>query len=265
MNDVIKKRSCPVCNSNASQLIMKFTPELLAEINPTYKLGLLNDAIKNQLNLLTYSKCMDCNMVFCANEWTDETLTEVYQNVISHDKSNEKIFSIDKRIRLLHIWENILRILKFKGYHSLENLKVVDYGSGWGDLSHVIRGYGVSTVGYDSDTKKVQFARESGIKVVNSLDDLQSMGQVDVFILKSVLEHVQDVDEILKTSYNLLKDDGILVVEVTDYRKKYIEKNVQRLLAGVNVLSKNFNPIEHVNIYDYHSIKKTLKSLGYTK
>jgi 2-polyprenyl-3-methyl-5-hydroxy-6-metoxy-1,4-benzoquinol methylase len=262
-NNTLKNRLCPVCNCSDSEVIMKFSPKLLAEMNSSYRLKLLNVTIKDQIDLITYSRCNDCNMIFCANEWTNDLLTEVYQNVINHDKSKEKIFSIDKRIRLLHIWENTLRVLKFKGHKSLENLKVIDYGSGWGDLSHVISGYGVIVMGYDSDTIKVQYAEENGIKVANSIDELKSNGKVDVFIIKSVLEHVQNVDAILKESYELLKDDGVLVVEVMDYRKKYIAKNVQRLKNQKNVLSKNFNPIEHVNIYDHDSITRTLEKFNY--
>lgn len=44
----MNKRNCPVCGSNRADVIMRFTPELLAEVNPTYRLEILKEAVKGK-------------------------------------------------------------------------------------------------------------------------------------------------------------------------------------------------------------------------
>lgn len=102
-----------MCDSNEADVIMRFTPELLSAVNQTYILWELKKAVKGKENLLTYSKCKRCNMIYCQNMWDDLTLRQVYQNTIDHVKSKNKILSLQKRLELTRFWNNILRILTF--------------------------------------------------------------------------------------------------------------------------------------------------------
>ena len=48
-----------------------------------------------------------------------------------------------------------------------------------------------------------------------------------------------------------------------DYREGYIQKNVKRLMNNLPALTKNLNPIEHVNVYNYDSVMATLKRYSF--
>jgi len=259
----MNKRSCPVCDSMCAEIIMKFTPQLLTTLNPTYDLDVMVDALKGKEEFLTYSKCKKCSMVFCENVWDNETLRLIYDNAIDHDKSRQKIFSIEKRISLNRFWINVLRILKLSGQKELRDLKVVDFGCGWGDFLNVASGYGVDVIGFDGDSKKASLPKQTGYRVAESIEELKACGPVDVFVMISVFEHLQDVNFIMNLIGELLKKDGLLMFTVMDYRSGYIKKNVRRLLNQRPALTKNLNPIEHVNVFDFKSVMAILKKYGF--
>ena len=259
----MNKRNCPVCNSATAYLLMKFTPELLAAVNPTYVLNNFKRAVKGKEDLLTYSQCRQCGMIYCENVWDEFTLKEVYENSIDHNKSRNKILDIKKRLSLVNTWNNVLRILSLHGKTRLDNLKIVDYGCGWGDFLEVVNGYGVDAVGYDEDSKKIELPKQRGHKIIDNVGQLKDHAPVDVFVMNSVLEHLQDVDAIFKLINITLKQDGLLVFSVMDYRSKYINKNIERLKINMPALTKNLNPVEHVNVYNYDSVMKTLNKYGF--
>jgi len=259
----LNKRKCPVCDSNDADIIMRFTPELLSAVNQIYTLWELKNAVKGKENLLTYSKCKRCKMIYCQNIWDDLTLRQVYQNSIDHAKSKDKILSLQKRLELTRFWNNILRILILSGKKRFNGLKVIDYGCGWGDFSELAQGFGVDVLGYDEDTIKIEFFKKRGLKVATNIDELKSFGPVDVFAMISVLEHLQDVEYTLNLAKELLRPNGLLVFFVMDFRSKYINKNVKKLKNSLPALTKILNPVEHVNIYDYKSVRSTLKRYNF--
>ena len=255
---IMKKRRCPVCDTMEAVIIMRFTPELISKVNPTYCLEDFRKAVQGKEEFLTYSKCNNCGMIYCENVWDEDTLTKVYRDTLDHVKSRDKILSIEKRLSLMRIWANILRLLKLSGKEKIENLKVIDFGCGWGDFLDVARGSGVSVMGYDEDTKKTILAKEHGHRIADNIDELKSFGPVDVVLMNSVLEHLQDVKQNLDLTKQLLKCDGLFVFGVMDYRANYIRKTITNLRRNLPPLPKNLNPVEHVNIYDYKSAVATL-------
>lgn len=259
----MNKRNCPVCETNKAEVIMTFTPELLCAVNPTYKVEELRKAIIGKDDLVTYSECDVCGMVYCETLWDNDTLRIVYDKTIDHEKSLEKVLLLNKRIAITRTWNNLLRLFTLLGKKKLNDIKLLDYGCGWGDFLDVANGYGVNVYGYDEDKRKIDFAKKRGHKIVDSIEELKSLSPVDVFVMNSVLEHVQDVDYILKLVKTLLKPNGLLIFSVNDYRSKYIKKNVKKVSSNFPALSKNFNPLEHVNIYDYKSVMTTLEKYNF--
>lgn len=260
----MRKRTCPVCNSSDANILMKFTPELLASVNPTYNLHVLKNVLNGIEKYITYSRCRKCKMIYCEYIWDDKTLKGIYDEGIDHHLSKQKILSIEKRIALIRLWTNILRVLKLNGRKYLGDLKVLDFGCGWGDFIDVVNGSGVDVIGFDGDSKKTTLPKRRGHRIAESIEELKAFGHVDVFVMISVLEHLQDIDFILKLCKELLKKNGLLVFTVMDYREGYIQKNAKRLGCNQAALTKNLNPIEHVNVYDYDSVMRTLKKYNFS-
>jgi len=202
-------------------------------------------------------------MVYCKTQWDDVTLARVYGNAIDHEKSAQKAEAIAKRMFLLQRWRSTLGVLKLRGRQHVSDLKVIDYGCGWGDFVDVVDGRGVQCVGYDQDREKIASAKDSGRRIVETVEELEAFGPVDVVFMNSVLEHLMDVDYHLQLVRRLLKRDGLFVFSVMDYRPRYIRRNMKRLEQGRPALTKNLSPVEHVNVYDYRSVMQTLKRFGF--
>jgi len=118
-------------------------------------------------------------------------------------------------------------------------------------------------VGYDLDSEKTELAKERGHKIVEDINELKSFGPVDVVVMFSVLEHLQEVQYSLNLVKELLKRGGLFVFSVMDYRSMYIKKNVNRMKKNLPALTKNFNPVEHVNLYDYKAVMRTMKKYNF--
>ena len=259
----MNKRNCPVCGSNAADIIMTFTAELLAEINPTYRIDEFKAIMSDKEHMLTYSKCRKCKMVYCETLWDGMTLKKVYDDVIDHEKSKEKTLSIRKRMSLCRTWMHILRIFNLMGRMSLKDVRIIDYGCGWGDFLDTVHGFGINVIGFDNDSIKSRFAEELGYRIVNNVEELELFAPVDVFIMNSVLEHLQDVNFIMDLAKKVLGAGGLLVLGVMDYRSRFINRNIRQLRNNLPALTKNLNPVEHVNIYDYKSVVATLEKFKF--
>ena len=160
----MNKRNCPVCDSTEAVVIMRFTPELLSGVAPTgrlkeFKIEEVKNIIKGKAEFLTYSKCRNCGMVYSEHIWDDNTLRKAYVDAIDHTQNKDGILLINKRLSLARIWTNILRTLKLLGKEKLGDLKIIDFGCGWGDFLDTVQGYGVNAVGYDLDSDKTELAK----------------------------------------------------------------------------------------------------------
>ena len=259
----MRQRPCPVCDSCDAHVIMNFSPDLLAEVNRTYDLKTLKEVCEGIEDHITYSRCDRCGMVYCQNVWDDAILARVYEDTIDHTQSKAKTTTLEKRMYVVRIWLNILRVLRINGTDIFEDFKLIDFGCGWGDFLDVADGYGVTAIGYDTDRRKTALAVERGHRIVSTLDELRSAGPFDVFVMNSVLEHLFDVSELMNLAREILKPRGLFVSTVMDYRRGFIRRNCRRLKNGLPASTKNLNPLEHVNVYDYRSSLATLQKYGF--
>jgi len=242
---------------------MGFTPEALCRMNPSYKSEVFKEAFLGKEHLLTYSLCSSCGMIYCENIWDDEVVKKVYEDSIDHHHSKNKTLTLEKRLDLIRKWETTLRIFAIEGRSKIENLKVVDYGCGWGDFLDVVWGSGVEPMGFDEDRLKVQLAKKRGHRIASDIEELRSFAPVDVFMMNAVIEHLQDVKSVLDLVKELLKPNGLLVMATMDYRPGFIKKNMKQLKKNRLPLTQHLNPVEHVNVYDYASVMKTLDKFGF--
>lgn len=254
------KRSCPVCKGHSADVVMTFSCEHLCTVNPSYIREVFEEAVKGLEDHLTYSKCRKCGMVYCENIWSDELLSRVYHDAIDHTLSQNKTLKIHKRAGLALEWHNTLLALRDLGTDLANGIKLIDYGCGWGDFLDAATGHGVQIIGFELDPFKASFAKGRGHRVVDSKQELLDAGPVDVFVLNSVLEHLIDVDEVMQIAGQCLKPRGLLVIEVMDFRARYMRRNSTLLNRGMPALSKILNPIEHVNVFDYKSMRVLLRN-----
>jgi SAM-dependent methyltransferase len=97
--------------------------------------------------------------------------------------------------------------------------RLLDVGSGRGDLGLVLRDYGWDVTGVDPSAEACEQSRRRGVKAVEgTLLDAGSLGaDYDAVVFNHSLEHVVEPLQDLEAARSLLQDGGVLVVSVPNF------------------------------------------------
>lgn len=133
--------------------------------------------------------------------------------------------------------------------HIKKNGQVLDYGCGAGEFLKFIED-DFKTFGYEPNTD----ARKAADKKTHNTTLLADLSQIDnhsidAITLWHVFEHIENQQDIIKTFYNKLKNNGLLIIAVPNY-KSYDAQHYQSFWAAYDVP-------RHV----YHFSQKGMKNL----
>ncbi|MDT0689615.1 class I SAM-dependent methyltransferase [Salegentibacter sp. F188] len=95
--------------------------------------------------------------------------------------------------------------------------KLLDVGAGTGDFLIEAKNRSFDVYGVEPNEKARGVALHKDVILEKEFKDLKEL-KFDVITLWHVLEHIPDQEEELKALYNLLADDGILVVAVPNFK-----------------------------------------------
>ena len=145
-----------------------------------------------------------------------------------NENDNQKLFNSlandwwdkDGPMKTLHDL-NPVRLKYLEKKVELKNAIVADIGCGGGILSESVAKAGASVVGIDTSTELVQIARHHAalehLEIryeSSSVSDLakKESGKYDVVLCMELVEHVDDIYELLSGCAKLLKSEGILFI-----------------------------------------------------
>jgi SAM-dependent methyltransferase len=101
-----------------------------------------------------------------------------------------------------------------------QNLKILDIGCGRCEFLEILSNQGVESIGIDINCKNIEICKQKGIKafckdVKIYLKELPTKS-LDIAFLIQVAEHldISDLDNLFHLLQKVLKDDGILIVEI---------------------------------------------------
>jgi hypothetical protein len=97
-----------------------------------------------------------------------------------------------------------------------EGKELLEFGSSWGYFLYQARKRNFTVTGIEISKKRREFGIENfEVKIFPSMDSLISQGKkFDIIVTFHTLEHLTYLGDIFKKFYMLLKDNGILVIEV---------------------------------------------------
>src|SRR5690606_12600886 len=161
-------------------------------------------------------KCKKCKFLFTNPRPSEENLYKYYQSedYVSHaNKSNNPLNSIYKLARYFTIRHKIRLLSK---YHQSGNL--LDYGCGTGEFLKAGKAHGWEVTGYEPTVSAYE-AMDSSIKthITDQLDEQRYKKHFHVITLWHVLEHVSDLQEIIKRLKKMLKPEGIIIIAVPNH------------------------------------------------
>lgn len=228
-------KSCRICSSRDLKEVFNLGQHPLAD---TF---IRSDDYKfiETYTPLTLVMCNSCNAVQTGHSISQTSRYQDYD--YSYDSMNSPVSTS-------HFAELANSILSFKKTDA-KNLSILEFGSNIGTLLLNFKQMGVKNVlGVDPAKNIAEIAiKKYDIPTLVCFYDKKildrDIGQFDIITGSNVVNHADNINEVFKTSYQLLKNDGTFVFEVP-YLLNLIENNA-------------FDTIYHEHVH-YHSIT-TLK------
>lgn len=199
---------------------------------------------------LVYDEALDMLLT----EPQPANLEDYYQseNYISHSDQSKsfvdklyrvvKNYSINKKIALLNTLTNS------KG-------ELLDIGAGTGEFLLAAKHNSWSVTGIEPNALARKNANKKGIQLQPTFEHL-SIHSFDLITLWHVLEHLPDLNEQLIKINTLLKQQGVLIIAVPNY-KSYDANKYQEFWAAYDVP-------RHLWHFSKTSIQRLFTPLGYT-
>ena len=230
-----KKFLCRGCNSKNNDEILSFGNKPIVHHlkNTPLQPDILYD--------FTLIYCFNCNLLQIKNPIDSNLLYKNYHTFSGWKNQNhcnnliyvlEKLFNPDSQSSILEIGSNdgsFIKLLNSKGYHNI--------------------------VGYEPTKDAFEQAKNNNIILINEFFNSKNLDYLDnkkfdIVITRHVLEHIVDIEDFLNSTYCVLNDDGILLIEVPDslMNFEYLDYALWE---------------EHVNYFTINSIKNILKNYNF--
>jgi len=241
---LIKFKKCPICNFNKFNL--KFTYTKKPPIETDFK-------IKNYYR--EYYECKDCSH-WVSNFRISEKFYKKFYTKQTYGKNY--IDRFNKIISLKNKSDNYKRsnrIEKFIKRNIIQNVSILDVGSGLGVFPYEMSKKNYSIDALDPDQSMCKFMKKNlKINVHNMhFNNFKLKKKFNLITFNKVLEHVtKPLSFLNRARKHLLKENGIVYIEVPDtYQAKKISK-----------LREEFC-IEHINCFTRKSLLKMLDIANY--
>ncbi len=264
MNSIfIKRYRCPVCDSDNSSYLytIKCDDESFKrflEIEKMYGEDFWEDYNKYELynEEFVISKCEECGFIFqnnILNEFGMSLLYGIWINedkLISHRKDNSKNPEIYK------YYKNTMAVVK--AVLKRNDIKIIDYGAGTAEVYNAVHQLGFDITALEYSEKRVSWLQENGYKVVHNREIKNN--KYDLVIMNQVLEHIPDPKEVLRNVYEILSNNGLMIISTPDCR------NVENFIKKGNLdirLFEYLSPHQHINAFTNKSLKGICDIIGF--
>jgi 2-polyprenyl-3-methyl-5-hydroxy-6-metoxy-1,4-benzoquinol methylase len=255
-------RSCPGCDAHVYENIVSLSPLHFVPLNHSYRSDVLEILDLDPNEYFPIVRCRLCGFQYSLYLLKPELLDNLYNQCIDLPASKSKIYKAYKRKDYLHIWSSLFNLwLEGKGDETLD-LRLLDYGCGWGDFMLTAQMPGLTCIGLEYDQRKVSYVRELGFHVVDALHDLDQLTPFDLFICNQVLEHVPEPKMVIRRINDCLAMDAYGFVGVPDFSAHYMKEVVHAFREGT-LVDKNVNPWEHLNYFSPDTLVKMLEEGGF--
>lgn len=209
---IINITNCPICNSSMTSKVFDAVDHFSTkESFPIYD-------------------CKSCGFRFTNNFPTDDSIGRYYDSpdYISHSDSKTGLIN-----RLYHFFrkhmlkKKVNLVSKQVVPRQKDNIRILDIGSGTGYFLNAAKEKGYTVTGIEKDTNAREYAISTfglDIKDEQSLWDIENESY-DVITLWHVLEHMENLNEVVAKIKSILKPDGIMILALPNHNshdaKKY--------------------------------------------
>jgi 2-polyprenyl-3-methyl-5-hydroxy-6-metoxy-1,4-benzoquinol methylase len=253
----ITRSSCDLCGAKKKEalLAVNFCDPAIFDFLESYYQGRIAKSVLTgaQYELV---KCTVCGFIWQTQILNDPGMAKLYGDWISSEDSLKK-----KQGASLSLYAGYAREVKaiphLLGRKYPFDVKVVDYGMGWGRWCLTAKSFGLNVVGVDLSDERIRLGRQNGIEVVRDATEL-TPATVDFINAEQVFEHVPHPRKTLETLLESLTPGGVIRISVPNGRR--IEARVRN--PAWKAAKDAAHPLEHINIFTNRSLKQLGQRVG---
>ena len=127
------KRTCPLCAADSYKILIVLEERYFTKVNPSYRLDRIHELGLDPDQRYPIVLCRRCGMIYSLYKLDDERESIVYNRIIDTEVSRSKVLKIGRKLSDLKRWQN-LTALTYSKKNTEFNIKLLDYGCGWGTL-----------------------------------------------------------------------------------------------------------------------------------
>ena len=223
------RNQCPSCEQNYSTSIfsLQWDDRIIQSVFEQRKYP------KNSIDEGAYElmECNQCSLIYQLYAPNEEFSYELYNEWIVKKNTvniNRYSFNLSNNEKIQSSISEINQLLKYS-QKKVSDIKVLDFGCGWGNWCQAARSMGLEVYGTEMNKKQIQYCNKIGINII-SWDEISNY-KFDIINIEQVLEHVSNPALIIKHLSEALSLDGILKVAVPDGTqvKHTLKKNFQAI------------------------------------
>ncbi len=216
-----------------------------------------------------YSVCGACGTLVSQNSLSDEQLqvnnddTDFYgkQYWLDHQKQDLGFPDIQARSRN-DLPERNLHWLKALLKYRLPPAEVLELGCAHGSFVALMRQAGYQASGVEMSPWVVDFAQKTfGVPIsVGPVENLDiKSGSLDVIALMDVLEHLPDPIATMRLCLELLKQDGMLLIQAPQFKENM---RYDELVESKGAFLDQLKSDEHLYLFSERSATELFRRLG---
>lgn len=261
----IERTRCPACDSSRIETWLRIPYDdttlsnFLAECYPAAT------DLRAWLSGATYQidACKDCQLVYQRHVGSPELLSTLYDRWLNNDyhPADADFQKQIARPAMTRDGHEIFAVAYTLGV-SLPELRVLDYGMGWGLWARIAHELGAQSFGYDLSPTRCDDAVRHGIRVVRP-PDFAALG-VHFVNADQILEHTSWPLTALREMVDALRPGGILKIAVP--RAADLHRRLKLLDWRAPKYSRNslnpIGPLEHVNCFGPTSLAALCARVG---
>lgn len=216
----------------------------------------------------TYARCAVCNTLIL-KEWPFDDPTrvddsgELYSKdyYLKHLPESYGFPSLYERARL-DLTDRIPYWLRTLLKYRLPPASVLELGSAHGGFVAFLRWAGYDATGLELSPWLVEFAQETfDIRMLQGPLESQEIpkASLDVIAHMDVLEHLPDPVGTMCLALDLLKPDGMMLLQTPRYEP---DKSYNDLLKANHPFLTHFKELEHLYLFSMQALEKLFRDLG---
>ena len=245
--EFVSRASCELCGCESPiRLLSKpFTTPAVWDFIDHYYQHRVNRQVLEP-TIYEIDRCPKCDFIWQGHILNGVGMAILYDQWISAENSFQKKQNSGEETGYRRQVEVIQAFMPQK---PLADIRVLDFGMGWGYWCMAAKQAGYQVTGIEIADTRLEFTRKQGVHAVSSLDELGTE-TFDFINAEQVFEHIPNPLETLKQLTARLAPYGVIRIAVPD------GKNIAHEVAQTDwKASKNaIHPLEHINCFTHNTL-----------